>query len=93
MLAARLTWNRVRILGARYILSHDDSKAGLQMEVDVTVQEPWSGVVRLCQWSRDVFIAKSDYITYPEADGHIVTCGRGTRAHHIAPDWVVVVVL
>lgn len=41
------TWDWVGKLGIRDILSHDDSEASIEMPVDVAMEEPRSGVVRL----------------------------------------------
>ena len=46
-------WHGVRSRGVDDVLSHDDGEAGVEVEIDVTVEEPRPGVVRL-EPDRDV---------------------------------------
>lgn len=44
----RLTRDGVDSSSVGRVLSENDSKAGVEMEVDMAVEEPWTRVVSLC---------------------------------------------
>ena len=75
----------------RDVLSQDDSKAGCEMPVDVTVKEPWTRIVGLHEYKLSARLSEYSINTHFEANRYVVS--SVTKTYDVALYWVYIVVI